>query len=483
MISYPDLKDFFKNQKVKTIIAADAETRIAEKKGDTIIEKIPAGGGSVALDPIAKASGAVYIARGKNDVEKKLEDSRLEVDDLDGKYTLKRLFFSQEDIDSYYYGFSNQTLWPLCHVAWERPAFHKKWYEGFKKVNQKFAQSIKEEIKGKTFVWVNDYQLCLVPKYLDKPKNTKIAMFWHIPWPRWEVFRILPWKKDILESILKCDLLAFHRGYQARNFLDTVRRELEARIDEETSTIHYNGSLTTVKNLPMGIDTDVIKSLIDKEQIGSKENGINGFLTDGNRMILGVDRLDYTKGLKVRLMAIDRFFERNSQYIGKVVYAGILAPSREKIPAYETLKKKIEASAKLINKKYGTNKWQPIHLIYKLFSREKIVNFYNKADICLVTPLDDGMNLVSKEFVVASFFAKTPGMLVLSQFAGSAIDLTQALIVNPYDIDQVVGAIKKGLEMSDAEKIKRIKNMAEVLDEKNIYEWAQEFVRSAVTAG
>lgn len=489
MVSYSDLKDFFKTQNFRMIIAADGETRIAEKKNGMVIEKIPAGGVSIALDPIAKASGAVYIARGKNmDVEKKLEGNKLTIEDTDGKYVLKRLFFSQEDVNSYYYGFSNQTLWPLCHVAWEKPQFHKLWHEGFKRVNQKFAQSIKEEIKGKTFVWINDYQLCLVPRYLEKTRSTKVAMFWHIPWPRWEVFRILPWKRKILESMLTCNFLAFHRGYQVRNFLDTVRRELEARIDEETNRIYFNGNVTTVKNLPMGIDTDVIKSLI-KYGENSKGNGsrneeksIGEYFSKDNKIIIGVDRLDYTKGLRSRLMALDRFFERNSQYIGKVVYVGILAPSREAIPAYVALRKEVEEQARIINKKYGTKDWKPIHLVCKVFSREKVVNFYKKADVCLVTPLDDGMNLVSKEFVVASSYSENPGMLVLSQFAGSAIDLTDALIVNPYNIDEVVGAIKRALEMDQKEKVKRIKKMADVLDEKNVYEWAMEFVRNAVAA-
>ncbi|MBI4089215.1 MAG: trehalose-6-phosphate synthase, partial [Candidatus Levybacteria bacterium] len=205
MFSYLDLRDFFKKQRIRVIMVADGETRIVEKKGNSIIEKIPAGGVSVALDPIAKASSAVYIARGRTEEERKLVGPRADIKDVDGNYILKRLFLNKDEINKYYYGFANQTLWPLCHVAFQSPAFHKNWYEGFKKVNQKFAQSIKEEIKGKTFIWLNDYQLSLVPRYLDKPKNTIIAMFWHIPWPTWEIFRILPCKKDILESLLNCD--------------------------------------------------------------------------------------------------------------------------------------------------------------------------------------------------------------------------------------------------------------------------------------
>ncbi|MCL5970209.1 MAG: trehalose-6-phosphate synthase, partial [Patescibacteria group bacterium] len=398
---------------------------------------------------------------------------------------------------------SNSTLWPLCHVAFERPDFEKNSYEVFKKVNQKFAKAINEEIKGKTFIWVNDYQLCLVPKLIQRQKDTVIGMFWHIPWPTWEVFRILPQKKEILESLLSCDFIAFHRGYQARNFLDTIGREFEARIDQETNRVYFNKRFTTVKNLPMGIDTEAIESMLEKgkkspviQHIAKKvfriaiKRSINDdydLLFERYKVILGVDRLDYTKGLRLRLLTLDKFFEKNKKYIGKVTYFGIIAPSRVKIKSYKDLAEEINGLAEEINNKYKSSfpwmKWQPIHLVYKVFERDKIVNFYKKANLSLVTPLDDGMNLVSKEFVVAASFSENPGMIVLSQFAGSAIDLTQALIVNPYNIEEVVEAIKKGLEMSKKEKIDRIKVMKERLDEKNVYEWAEEFVRSATAVG
>ena len=494
MIGYQDLKSFFKNQNFRMIIAADGETRTAVAKNGKVVQNSPAGGVSVALDPIARASNAIYIARAKNPLEKELAGARSKIEDGGDEYTLKRLVFSKNEVDSYYYGFSNQTLWPLCHVAFERPIFHRNWYEGFKKVNQKFAQSIKEEVKGKTFIWLQDYQLSLVPRYLGKQKNCILGMFWHIPWPTWEIFRILPYKKQILESMLQCDFLAFHRGYHVKNFLETVRREFETRIEEETGKIYLNGRVTTVKNLPLGVDTDVIKSLVDEGNrattiLKSVEKsvfkiGFNSNADDylsGMKVILGVDRLDYTKGLRHRLQAIDRFFERYPQYIGKAIYLGLMAPSREVIPSYIILKKQVKAMAEEINRKYGTKDWMPIHLISEVFPRKEIINFYKRADVCLVTPLDDGMNLVSKEFVVASSFSKNPGMLVLSQFAGSAIDLTSALIVNPYSLDDVVVAIKRGLEMDKNEKVRKIKRMTEILDEKNAYEWAEDFVRNAIS--
>ncbi len=500
MKTYLDLKDFFSKRDFKLIMAADAQTRIFMRKKDKLVLKIPAGGVSVALDPIAKASEAVYIARGKT-TEKNFLRNKNEtvIKDDNGKYTLKRLFLEDEELDAYYNGFSNQTLWPLCHVAFEPPIFQNDWYEGYKKVNQKFAKVIREEIDGKTFIWIHDYQLALVPKFLSRPKDCTLGMFWHTPWPTWEIFRILPEKKEILESLLTCDFLAFHRGYHVRNFLETVRRELEARIDEETNTIYYNKQTTTVKNLPLGVDTDIIKSLLFREQeetfFGQVVTGVLGNLIKSpqkpselsdffknKKIILGVDRLDYTKGFGLRLRAIDKFLEENPEYIGSIVYVGILAPSRESVPAYKKLKKEIKELAQKINNKYKRKNWQPIHLVHQVFAREEIINFYKKANVCLVTPLDDGMNLVSKEFVIAASGALNPGMIVLSQFAGSAIDLTQALIVNPYNTEEVAQAIKKALKMEKEEKQRRIKEMVENLEENNVYEWAEEFIRSAMVS-
>lgn len=499
MIGFGDLKDYFYTQDYKLIIAADGEPCTSVVKKDGIIDQLPAGGVAVALDPIARATQALYIARAKKEEERLAldADGKMLLGNADGNYMLKRLFFDKDDLENYYYGFSNQIMWPLCHVAFEQPLFHDDWYEGYKKVNKEFAQEIKKEIHGKTAVWLNDYQLALVPSYLGRMDDVLIGMFWHIPWPTWEIFRILPMKKELLLSLLSCDFLAFHRGYQARNFLNTVERELEVRIDRETQTVHYQNHVTKVRSLPLGLDVDVVRSQVRKEEeetplakvfremLGieeEKEHPLDWYF-DKYKVIFGVDRLDYTKGIAQRLRGIDRFFEKNPEYIGKAVYLGIIAPSREEIPSYKRVRKEATALANAINEKYGTAQWRPIHLIHSLFKREDVLNFYRKADVCAVTPLDDGMNLVSKEFIIASSMSSDPGMLVLSQFAGSATDLDAALIVNPYDIDDVAGAIKTGLEMKKEEKAKRIKHMVEMLEENNVYEWGYNFLRETLQMG
>lgn len=497
MTSYLDLKKFLEQKKYKIIIAADAEPVVHKKSKDKVVTGMPAGGVAVAFDPIARASNALFIGRGKTNEDKLSVDSqgKIKIDTNNGAYTLKRLFFNEQEIYDYYYGFSNQTLWPLCHVAFEKPIFSSTWYEGYKAINKKFAEAIKEEINGPTLIWLNDYQLTLVPEYLGKIKNVTIGIFWHIPWPTWEIFRILPQKKEILESLLKCDYIAFHRRYQRRNFSQTVERELEARIDLEMNRIYYNNHITTINNLPMGVDTDVIKSLMEPEtqekffsvplQAPDEETGKELFIESlfkDTKVILGIDRLDYTKGLLLRLQAIDLFFEYFPQFKEKISYVSILAPSRQEIPSYLMLHKQILIHANAINKKYSTSNWQPINLLTGTFARKEIMELYRKAAVCLVTPLDDGMNLVSKEFVIAASLAKNPGMLVLSQFAGSAIDLTESIIINPYDVEEVAKSIKKAIEMPKKEKEQRIHAMANILEVRNVYEWGQSFIQEAEIA-
>ena len=497
MVDFEDLKNYFKSQEYKLIIVADGEPYTTTRTKSGHMHQVPAGGVAVALDPVARATNAVYVARAKREEERVGLDrnGKMVVGSTQGDYMLKRLFFTKQELESYYFGFSNQTLWPLCHIAFEEPKIEAGWFEGYKKVNQSFAKAIRDEIDGKTFVWINDYQLALVPEFLGKRQDVVMGMFWHIPWPTWEIFRLLPYKKEILESLLRCDFIAFHRGYQARNFLTTVERELEARIDQEKQLIHYKNHMTSVKSLPLGLDIDVVRGMVHKEPdetflaqtirrvlgISEKksEHPLDQFF-EQYKVIFGVDRLDYTKGIKHRLLGLDKFFEQNPQFIEKAVYLGIIAPSREQIPSYKRIKKEVKELASSINKKYETATWKPINLIHTLFKREDVLNFYRKADLCMVTPLDDGMNLVSKEFVVASSLSSKPGMLILSQFAGAATDLASSLIVNTYNTDEVASAIKIGLTMSDDEKKRRIMEMAEMLEERNVYDWGYAFIRETL---
>ncbi|HEV2339949.1 MAG TPA: trehalose-6-phosphate synthase [Patescibacteria group bacterium] len=495
MLRQADIVSFFQEKAYKVIIASDAEPFVHRTtKQNGISTQVSTGGVGVALDGIARSSKATFIARGRTPEDKKVLDARGKVMDPTGNYVLKRMFFTDKELERYYYGFANQTLWPLCHIAYHRPLFANEWFDGFQKVNDTFAKAIKDEIRGRTFIWLNDYHMPLVPNFLGRHKDTLIGFFWHIPWPTWEIYRILPQRKVLLESLLQCDFIGFHRGYQARNFLQCVEQELEARIDLETNKVFYNKHVTTVKNLPLGIDTDVLKTMVeppvDKPKIVSllhkifpKEppTAIDKIFSHG-KIILGVDRLDYTKGLLTRMQAIDLFFTKYPQYKRKVTHVELLALSREQIPAYSELRRRLSESVREINAKHQKGKWVPIIIEKGLFPREDIVRFYRKANVCLVTPLDDGMNLVSKEYVVVSGSDKEPGMLVLSRFAGSAIDLTDAVTVNPYNSEEIADAIKKALEMPVKEKLRRMQAMTLTLDDRNVHEWTRDFVRNTEQA-
>jgi trehalose-6-phosphate synthase len=507
MTSIAELRTFFSELDYHLVIAADGETRTHQADADgQIVELTPAGGVSVAFDLLCQVAGATYVGRARSEADRDVVDPAgcVEIYGDEGRYYLRRIFLTPHEEEGYYSGYANQTLWPLCHIAFQRPIFHPDWYGEYERVNRKFADTIAEEMHGRSFVWINDYQLALVPGMLPRHADTVVGMFWHIPWPTWEVFRILPQKREILTSMLACDFLAFHRRYQARNFLNAVERELGARIDLETSTVHFEGRSTRVTNLPMGIDVDVIRARLSPPEsestlvqilsafglgngsgnaaIPPDEDEELAELAERYNMVLGVDRLDYTKGIPERLEGIDRFFEQHPEYRGKVVYVGMMSPTRDAVPAYQDLRAQVEARAKEINGRWSSDGWRPLHMRYNGAARENVMDLYHRARICLVTPLDDGMNLVSKEFVVAASLADNPGMLVLSQWAGSAIDLTAALLVNPYDPDSISAAIKMGLEMPADERRRRIDAMVELLEERNVYEWAMAFIRQAVNA-
>lgn len=496
MTGIEDLRDYFGSLDHKLIIAADGETRTDRRKGRRTVRQRPAGGVAVAFDTVAQAAVATYIGRAKTPEDRQTadENDKVCIRDCYGEYTLKRVFLTPEEEQDYYAGYANQTLWPLCHISFQRPEFNEAWFDGYRRVNEKFAASIQEEMADKSFVWINDYQLALVPSFLERSPDTVVGVFWHIPWPTWEVFRILPQRRQILDSLLNCDFIAFHRRYQARNFLTAVDRELGGKIDYETNTISFDGRTLRVAALPMGIDVDILRTQLQRtdevpDPLGEasgedieNDSAALAELRQKYRILLGVDRLDYTKGIKERLMGIDNFLEANPAYRGKVAYVGVMSPTRDAVPAYQQLRNEVESLALEINDKYRTAQWHPLHMLYEGLDRDAVVELYRDAAVCLVTPLDDGMNLVSKEFVVAASTSDEPGMLVLSQFAGSATDLSASVIVNPYDSEGVGNAIKAALEMDVEERKRRVEHMVSLLEETNVYDWAISFVREATNA-
>jgi trehalose-6-phosphate synthase len=443
----------------------------------------PPSGLTVALDPVMQASGGAWIAHGSGDADRMVVDhlNKVNVPPGNPKYALKRVWLSRAEEEGYYYGFANEALWPLCHIVYQRPVFRQSDWEAYREVNKIFARAVLEEAGGKkAFVFIQDYHLALLSKMV-KENNPSIitAQFWHIPWPNPEAFRICPWQKDILEGLLSNDLFAFHIRYHCNNFMDTVSRALEARVDFERYEISYNNHKTAVRPFPISVDfedfsrsaqtSEVENEMVRlKNQLGLKDEAIG----------LGIERFDYTKGIPDRLKAIERFFEKYPQYLGKLVFIQAGVTSRTYIEAYQILIKEIDALVDRINSKYGTDRWQPIIIKRENLPQLTLLALRRMADFSVVSALHDGMNLVAKEFVASRF--DEDGVLILSPFTGSSRELTDALLVNPYATDLFAEAIRTALEMPAEERKKRMKRMRNIVRENNIYKWAGDIISELV---
>ncbi|PIY68622.1 trehalose-6-phosphate synthase [Candidatus Roizmanbacteria bacterium CG_4_10_14_0_8_um_filter_39_9] len=464
-------------------IVTNREPYIHNKTFEGIEVTRPSGGAHTLLELIARVSQGTYIAHGAGSADKQVVDKNncIKMPPKEKLFTLKRVFLSKKELEYFYYGFTNQTLWPLCHAVFVKPEFNPLWWESYKEVNRKFAQTVLDDVGDKkAFVWVNDYHFCLLPQMLrESGKDIKIGTFWHIPWPTYEIFRVNPWAKELLIGLLGSDLLAFHRGYQAQNFVQSVQRELEAKIGHEQSKIVYKEHLTKIENLEAGIDYQEIVDLNNKGKTIRRSFMTKLFGMDIPFLILGVDRLDYTKGIIERLKMIDRFFEKHPEYIEKVVYYGIMPQSRFHIPAYRAYAKNVTDLAEKINWKYSTGRWVPIHYTLNgLSGRDKVFQYYKQANVCLVTSLDDGMNLVAKEYVIACDAEK--GSLVLSKFTGASNDLRYSTLINPYNIEEGADAIFKALNMDPKDRKIRNLKMRKELKERNIYNWAIRFIEKTL---
>ncbi|MBI3255455.1 MAG: trehalose-6-phosphate synthase [Candidatus Andersenbacteria bacterium] len=443
------------------------------------------GGAGVLLDGILRKTGGLMVAMasGNADDQANTGEGKIKLPPGEESYLLKRVFLTKKEIDRFYYGFSNQTLWPLCHAVFTKPVFRSSWWNAYVRINQRFAKAILDEIKDEeAFIWVNDYQLALLPKMLrEKRPDLSIGIFWHIPWPTLELFRICPWRHDILEGMLGADFVGFHRHYHVENFIDCLREEIGVIVESEPRSVLYKKRLTKITHLPTGIDTEEIDQKV-KECVGDGHQMIEqdlGIKLNCPKLILGVDRVDYTKGLLERFRMLDRLFEKYPQYQKQVTYVSIGVPSRLPIPAYKTYNRKIQRLVERINAKYKQGDWQPIHFVNRGVDRDRLFCYYRAADVGLVTPLDDGMNLVAKEFAISTNPEK--GILVVSRFAGAAKDLYSAMHVNPYDTEQSADAIHYSLIMSPEEKKNRNADMRRVIEENNIYRWGIEFIRNTNT--
>ncbi|MBL7070731.1 MAG: trehalose-6-phosphate synthase [Candidatus Omnitrophica bacterium] len=457
-------------------MASNKEPYMHEYKGKDIKCIKTVSGLTIALDPVMEAAGGIWIAWASGNADKDTVDENncVKVPPDNPRYTLKRLWLSKEEEEGYYYGYSNQAIWPLSHIAYEKPIFLKEHWQIYKKVNQYFARAVLEEIgNDKAFVWLQDYHLTLAAKYIKEQRpDAIVAMFWHIPWPNPEAFRICPHKKEILAGLLSCDLLGFHIRYHCINFMDTVDFELEAKTDYEENSVIYRDHKTLIRPFPIGVDFEGISQNAKSQEVKSAIDNLTSQIPPPYEVLaLSVDRVDYTKGILERLKAVDRFLQKYPEYQKRFVFYQVGALSRIHIQTYKDLINKVQELAEEINWKYKSGNWYPIVLNNKGIDYEQHLALYRSADLCIVSSLHDGMNLVAKEYVAANVDLK--GTLVLSQFTGSARELSKgAILINPYDFDSTADAIKKAIQMPREEKVERMRRLRNNIAERNIYRWA-----------
>jgi trehalose 6-phosphate synthase len=450
--------------------------------GKTVEVTVPASGLVTALEPILRTCQGTWLAHGSGDADRTAVDEHdcLGVPPDAPQYTLKRVWLTKEEEEGYYLGFANEGLWPLCHIAHTRPIFRARDWEYYQAVNEKFAQALLQEMEGmdEPGVLVQDYHFALLPRLIkEKLPGARVAIFWHIPWPNPEAFGICPWQRALLEGLLGADLVGFHVQSHCNNFLETVDRVLESRVNWERFTVERAGHVTQVRPFPISVDTAEApkpdRSLRNSPYLDRgallKEHRV-----EATFMGVGVDRVDYTKGIVERFRGVERFHEKYAAYRGQFTFVQIGAPSRTNIKRYHDFLGEVESEAERVNLRFQTDRWRPILYLNRHHTHQEILRYYRAADLCMVTSLHDGMNLVAKEFVAAR--DDDQGVLLLSRFAGASHELRDALQVNPYDIEQLADAIHFALVMDPAERSARMHRMRQVVKDFNIYRWAANLI-------
>jgi trehalose 6-phosphate synthase len=439
----------------------------------------PASGLVTALDPVMRACGGTWIAHGSGTADRETADARgrVRVPPDRPSYTLRRVWLTEEEEQGYYYGCANNALWPLCHIAYARPQFDDSDWQQYVRVNRRFADAVIDEVgDDRAVVFVQDYHFALLPRFVkDARPDVTVCQFWHIPWPNREAFRVCPWKEDILHGLLGNDLLGFHVQYHCNNFLDTVDRALESRVDYEHFAAWRGGRPTYVRPFPISIDPSLWKKPGEANEIKTvrQELGLTG-----EKMLFGVDRLDYTKGIPDRLRAFARLLDRYPEWRTRVSMVQVGAPSREHLSTYKNLMQEVQNCVDDINARYRADGWLPVIYRPQHHQAEQVARMYRAADVCVVSSLHDGMNLVAKEFIAARNDER--GVLVLSEFTGAARELDHAVQVNPYAIDSFADALNRALLMPADDQRRRMRALRERVASHTVFDWASELLLAAV---
>ena len=444
-----------------------------------------AGGLTVALDAVAQSIGGVWVAHGSGDADRDTVDAadRVACPPDRPSYSLRRIWLSEEDHVRYYAGFANGGLWPLSHIAYVRPRFELEDWKRYEDVNRRFAEATLTEIgDGPALVLLQDYHLTRVARHLRSARpDLKIALFWHIPWPNAEVVRRLPWREEILSGLLANDVLGFHTPYHARNFLETVADSMEAKVDHEHMTVTRNGRRTLVRHDPIGVDPEEIGTLAESAATARAIEGVRAEYAFGEARIgLGVDRLDYTKGIPERLEALERLYEKYPQWIGRFRFLQIAVPSRIELEEYRAVAVRTREISARINARFAASGPPLVHLVERSLDYRQLIPLYRMADLCAVTSLHDGMNLVAKEYVAAR--SDLGGALMLSPFTGAARELERAWLVSPYDRERLADTYHAALTEPDEERRSRMRDLRFAVHRRTVFDWARKFLEFAVRA-
>lgn len=432
----------------------------------------PASGLVTGIEPILRACGGTWIAHGGGSADRAYADAdgRLAVPPEAAEYTLRRLWIGEEQYEAYYSGFANEALWPLCHMAYAQPSFRAADWAAYQAVNQMFARAAVEETRDGLLL-VQDYHFALVPRLVrNLAPHVVTSLFWHIPWPNADVIEICPWKETLLEGMLGADVVGFHTQRYCQNFLDTVQRYLECRVDLEEMSVSYKGHHMLVRAYPISVEWPYPAAAAAAGAALRPSLGIPA----GAHVCLGVDRADYTKGLLERVAAIDLLLQENPALADRFVFVQLASPTRTQIRKYQQLADDLRKAVARVNERFGTPSWQPIVLRMQTFSPDEVREHYAMADSALVTPLHDGMNLVAKEYVASC--EDGDGALILSIFAGAAQELDQALLVNPYDTQQVAQAILRAVRMPLEERRARMQSMRRWIASHSIHDWSEKIL-------
>jgi len=466
--------------RTRIVIASNREPFQHVRKNGTVEAIRSAGGLASALDSVARATGGVWVAQASGDADRETADPFGRVSMPPGRelYTLQRIWIDDYERAQGFNRFVNGCLWPLCHIVHVRPHFVAAEWRAYQEVNRMFADAILEAVGDEpAIVLLQDYHLALCAAELRaRRRDLTIVHFWHIPWPNPEVFRIVPWKRELLEGLLACDLLGFHIRYHGMNFLDTVGAELESLIDRERGSIRRRGRVTFVRDYPISPDvTEIALAGASAGTAASVQRIREKLGIQGSRVILGVDRLDYTKGIPERLDAYGRMLERHPELRGRVTMIQIAVPSRVDLPEYQTLGKAVTEQIERLNERFEHDGHKPVHFIFENLDFRELIPYYALADVMAVTSLHDGMNLVCKEYVAAK--VGLDGVLVLSPFTGASRELEHAIQVSPYDTERLAEALHRALTLPEEERTRRMRALREVVAAQNIYDWARKLLR------